>query len=110
MNIAADLVWYIHVFIVILVAGVPFLGNQKMLALYKLLVPFLFFHWATNNDTCALTTLEQYLRGCDKKESFLQQILGPIYILPMDSIGHLSKLVVLLLFYYVMYKTNSFEF
>lgn len=108
MKLIADLIWYLHVMVVFLIAGVPFLGTPKMLSIYKLIIPFLFFHWATNSDTCALTKLEQYFRGCRKKEAFLQKLLEPIYILPMDSFGHMTKLIVLMLFYYVMFKTRAF--
>ena len=110
MSFAADIIWYLHVGVVFLIAGVPFFGTPHMLSIYKLVIPFLFFHWATNNDTCVLTKIEQLLRKCPQKEAFLQKFLEPIYILPMDTFGHVTKLIVLLLFYYVMFKTRAFVY
>ena len=37
---------------------VPFMKNKQNLEFYSLLVPFIFFHWSVNDDTCALTQME----------------------------------------------------
>lgn len=77
-NIAADIVYIIHVLVVLFMVCAPFMGNNERF-LFILTVPFLFFHWIINDDTCALTMIECFLRGVPKDQSFLQRIVGPVY-------------------------------
>jgi hypothetical protein len=83
-ELVANIIWLIHVLVVILMVLVPLFGNKKYVSMYILIVPFLFFHWATNDDTCFLTILERKLRNVEKKDAFLQKLISPIYLLPND--------------------------
>jgi hypothetical protein len=49
---------------------VPFMKNKQNLEFYSILVPFIFFHWSVNDDTCALTQMEMVVTGNKKEESF----------------------------------------
>ena len=104
----AKIVRIIHIIVVILILYIPFTKNEKYLDFYIIVVPFLFFHWAVNDDTCVLTVIERRLRNADKKEdTFLHQIISPIYKLPNHQLGILSKTIVLCLYYYVLLKTKK---
>ena len=59
---------FIHLFHVALTAlgiVIPLFNDEKLLKMYSLAIPFLFLHWSMNDDTCALTVIEQIF----KKES-----------------------------------------
>ena len=78
----AALVRVLHVAIVVAFFYFPFSGDDTMLLLHAIAVPGMVFHWWMNNDTCALTLLEQYLTGKDKGETFFDMLFGSIYRIP----------------------------
>lgn len=58
----------------------PFSSNRQALVLHALVTPFLWVHWALNDDTCFLTLVEKRLRGVhDNNDSFMHQLVSPIY-------------------------------
>lgn len=79
--------------ILIFIAGVitPFIAKRPLLLAYSLLIPFIFFHWAINDDTCALTQLECLLTNEPKDKTFMGRLIGPIYNVSDDMIGKLTK-------------------
>ena len=81
----------IHAGIILLGIIIPFMKNRKLWMLYSLIIPFLFFHWAINDDTCFLTQLECYVTDEPKEKTFMGRLVGPIYNLPDDVVGKLLK-------------------
>lgn len=75
----ANLVWLLHMAFVLWVVIVPFTNNEPMLVLHLIVMPFLWFHWLVNNDTCALTLMERGLRGVSEQESFFHNLVSPVY-------------------------------
>jgi hypothetical protein len=76
------LLWLIRLLHLLLVAFVlsgPFLTFLPVLLLYLVLIPFIVVHWVTNNDTCALTVMEAYLRGVPDRNTFFYNLVSPIY-------------------------------
>ena len=70
----------IHLLFVLFVLVAPFSTNRKILDFYIVLIPFLFLHWITNNDTCAFTELEKFLTNKQKNEdTFIGSIVSPIF-------------------------------
>lgn len=84
-SIAALLVSVIHALFVGWMLLAPFCGRLEQLLLYVIIVPFLYCHWLLNNDHCALTLLEQWLRGVSAEESFIHKIVSPIYLFMSGS-------------------------
>lgn len=83
-EILANLIRIVHYLFVFWLATAPLWGeNSRMLAI--IVIPFLFFHWFVNDDTCALTIAECQLRGVPKVDSFMQQVVGPVYAREMTS-------------------------
>jgi hypothetical protein len=104
MNIP-DVVHYIHVSLLILGLIIPFVNDESMLSIYSFVIPFLFFHWSTNDDTCAITMLEQYLRGeTDKHKTFVGQVMTGVYVLPEDTLGRALKFIFFSLWMFVQYR------
>ena len=70
----------IHFFVLAFVALTPFFGDEYFLTLHLLIIPFIMLHWLTNQTVCALTELEKIVRGgCDAEDTIFGQIVNPIY-------------------------------
>lgn len=77
--IAADLVKVLHTAFVFLNVVAPFSTSQDLLRYHVVIMPFLYLHWITNDDTCALTLLETRLRGVPNHQSFFHSLVSPVY-------------------------------
>jgi len=88
---ADKIIFGIHVAVLIVGIVLPFVANRPFLLMYSLLVPFLFFHWAVNDDTCALTQFEMMLTKEPKHRTFMGRLMGPIYKVSDDELGKLTK-------------------
>jgi len=69
----------IHVLVRIFLVTTPFLGDEYMLSLHALTIPFVMLHWATNQTVCALTEMEKLVSGKKEDDTFFGQIFTPIY-------------------------------
>lgn len=88
-----NIIFFIHVLILVAGIVVPTLVKDvRWLEMYSLFVPFVFFHWITNDDTCCLTQLEIYFTGQDKAKTFMSRVLDPVYNVSDDASGRLIKL------------------
>lgn len=76
---AADVIKILHAAFAFLNVMAPFSDSQDLLRYHAVVMPFLFLHWITNDDTCALTLLETRLRGIPKRQSFFHNLVGPVY-------------------------------
>lgn len=88
----------------------PFFGPPILLKMFSLIVPFLFLHWSLNDDTCALTAMEQTLTGYEKHETFTGQLMKGIYIIPDNDYGKLSKILFFVLWGITQYRLGHLEF
>ena len=88
---------------------VPFMKNQQNLEFYSLLVPFIFFHWSVNDDTCALTQAEMYVTGQQKEETFMHRVVSPIYKMEDNDINNLTKTIFFFLWTLVQYRLGRFD-
>ena len=88
MNVAADVVRFIHILVVLFVILVPF--SRKffppqskypgfLLLMGAILIFWLIIHWILNDSTCCLTVLESHLRGIPMNDTFMYSILDPVY-------------------------------
>ena len=86
-----NIIFYIHLFFFVAIFVIPFTNNPQNLEFYSLLVPFLFFHWSVNDDTCALTQAEMLITGQKKEETFVGRVVGPIYNMDDTDANNLVK-------------------
>jgi hypothetical protein len=101
----ASVVHYVHLALLLLGIFIPFTNNKSWLVIYSFCIPFLFFHWSTNDDTCAITLAEQYIRGeSDKHKTFVGQVMNGVYILPEDQMGKALKFIFFSLWLFVQYR------
>lgn len=89
----ANLIWVLHMFFIVWFLVTPFTNNKPMLALHFVGGASLFVHWALNQDTCAMTLLEQKLRGVECQETFFHNLVSPIYKISDDQMRPLVWIV-----------------
>ena len=76
----AGIIQIIHILVRIFILLTPFCGDEYLLSLHFLIIPFIMLHWITNQTVCALTELERLARGgCESKDTFFGQVMEPIY-------------------------------
>jgi len=88
---------------------VPFMKNKQNLEFYSLLVPFIFFHWSVNDDTCALTQMEMAVTGNGKDETFFGRVMGPIYKMDDTESNNFLKSIFFFLWLLVQYRLNRID-
>ena len=111
MNV--NVVFWIHLVLFLGVLVVPFLPlktQRHNLEFYSLLVPFLFFHWSVNDDTCFLTEIEKRVTGkTESKETFFGRIVSPIYKMEDTEANNMLKTVLFTLWFMVQYRLGRFS-
>ena len=88
---------------------VPFMKNKQNLEFYSLLVPFIFFHWSVNDDTCALTQMEMYVTGNSKDDTFFGRVVGPIYKMDDNEANNLLKSLLFGLWLLVQFRLGRID-
>jgi hypothetical protein len=85
------LIMFCHILVISFVVLVPFLNNNYLLLLHSIFIPFMILHWVLNDNTCALTLAEQYVREqltgkpMNKDECFMSHLINPIYDFKADN-------------------------
>lgn len=76
----------VHLFFILFIISTPFTNSTILLLLHFMIVPFLMLHWVLNNDMCAVTEVEKFVRqqiAGDRRieyhECFSYKIVGPVY-------------------------------
>jgi len=83
--------------------------NKKNLEFYSLLVPFIFYHWSVNDDTCALTQMEMMVTGNEKEETFFGRIMGPIYKMDDTDANNFLKTLLFSLWMIVQFRLGRID-
>jgi hypothetical protein len=83
--------------------------NKKNLEFYSLLVPFIFYHWSVNDDTCALTQVEMMVTGNEKEETFFGRIMGPIYKMDDTDANNFLKTLLFSLWMLVQFRLGRID-
>ena len=102
--LVAFMVWALHLAFVAFMVWAPFSGNETAVALHFVSTPFLWLHWALNDDTCALTLMERGLRGVPSEESFFHNLVSPIYKIQDSDVRSLSWIISILLWLVTLSK------
>ena len=75
-----DIVKLIHSMFITFVIFAPFINDCHCLVSHAIIIPFLFGHWITNNDTCLLTEMEKaFTSKTQNDQTFIGSIVGPVY-------------------------------
>jgi len=106
----ADIIALLHFALVCVIVYAPFAKDKRFAVFYILIMPFLFWHWSINDDTCALTELEYRVRGIEKKESFFHKLISPVYKMEENDVNRMAKTIMMFLLYVSMYRIGLFRF
>jgi hypothetical protein len=87
----------------------PFTNIKHYLEFYSIMVPFLFFHWSVNDDTCALTLMEQKITGKNKDETFFGRVMGGIYKMEDNDANKFFKSLLFFLWMFVQFRLGRFD-
>jgi len=104
-----NIIFFMHVVFLLAILIVPFTNNRKNLEFYSMLIPFLFYHWSVNDDTCALTQAEMFMTGKHKDETFMGRLVGPIYKMEDNEVNKLTKTLFFALWAFVQYRLGHFK-
>jgi len=69
----------VHFLMIAFVVLCPFVGDLSILPAHIAFTGLMMGHWLTNNNTCAWTMLEMYLRGVKDEESFIFNFVYPFF-------------------------------
>ena len=105
-----NIIFFIHLIFLVAILVVPFTNDIRNLEFYSILIPFLFYHWSVNDDTCALTQAEMYVTGQQKEETFMHRVVSPIYKMEDNEVNNLTKTVFFALWALVQYRLGRFDF
>ena len=82
----ADVISFIHGWILSFVVLVPFIGEMYLVAVNLVFMFGIMFHWYLNSNICALTVMEKLIRGVSEdNETFFGQIFGKVYSVANDA-------------------------
>ena len=78
------LIQVLHTLFILFVILAPISNNNYILFLHSIMVPFLWLHWCTNSNVCALTVVEKLVRKKlyndeDDEECFTCKLIEPVY-------------------------------
>ncbi len=74
-----------HILFVLFVVVTPFINSNYLLLLHSIMIPFIIFHWITNNNICVLTIIEKnikkklYKEDYKEDECFTCRLIEPVY-------------------------------
>src|SRR6056300_1936051 len=104
-----NIIFFIHLVLFIATLVIPFLKNTQLLEMYSMLIPFIFYQWSVNDDTCALTQMEMFMTGKHKDETFMGRLVGPIYKMEDNEVNKLTKTLFFALWAFVQYRLGHFK-
>ncbi len=104
-----NIIFLIHLGFLLWILVTPFMNDRKQLEFYSMVIPFIFYHWSVNDDTCALTQAEMYVTGRDKDQTFMGRVVGPIYKMEENDVNRLTKTLFFMLWSFVQYRLGHFD-
>ena len=104
-----NIIFFVHLVFFVTMLVIPFTNNKQNLEFYSLLVPFIFFHWSVNDDTCALIQLEMAITGEEKDNTFFGKVMGPIYVMDDTDANNLLKSGLFFLWLVVQFRLQRID-
>lgn len=97
----------IHLFVGLAALIVPFTSPNVYLLLYIITVPFVMLHWIIQDNTCAITKMEKFIRQkiFNSKKCITCEIIEPIYDFPKNNkYNGLAYIILISLLIFVIIK------
>ena len=98
-SFSANVVRLLHILLIMFIVVVPFIirVHWTFLLLHASASILLLLHWFAHEDTCALTYLESYLRGVPVKQSFMYDLVSPVYKIEDAQLKKLVSIATIIL-------------
>ena len=108
-GVMANIIWVLHMLLIVWLVYTPLFSTMEpMLVLHLFMVPFIAFHWILHDDTCALTLIEQKLRGLDpmecKDKSFFFNLVSPVYKIENETVSKVAWVAAVLLWLITVHR------
>jgi hypothetical protein len=103
-SVGAIIIQILHCILILWVLLGWLADDPFLLLVYFMTLVTLQFHWILNNDMCCLTLTEKWLFGRSDDESFMHQLISPVYKISDRQLAYLSKWVVNILIVVVLIK------
>ena len=104
-----NIIFALHAVFLLFLIIIPFMNNERLLNTYSLLIPFIFYHWSVNDDTCAMTQLETYVTGKNKDETFFHRLVSPVYKMDDTAANNLLKSLLFFLWMFAQFRLERFK-
>lgn len=77
----------LHIIFILFIFIAPFTNSNYLLLLHAIICPFIMIHWLLNDNTCALTLMEKFIRQqmngnkqpLKDEDCFTCRIIDPVY-------------------------------
>jgi uncharacterized membrane protein len=100
----ANIIHCFHILIVLFILIIPFTNMIGLLVVHVAFSLCLLVHWHTNENICALSVLEAYVRGVDRQTTFTHSFIAPIYDISSSNWSHICIILTIVLMYISFYK------
>lgn len=92
----ANIIAVLH-FLFICFISLGWLSNKPIILIaHAFICFFLMVHWLTKSDMCALTLLESYFRDIPHDDTFMKQLVSPLYVITNKQCEIISWIVVII--------------
>ena len=104
-----NIIFALHALLLLFLIIIPFVNDERLLQMYSILIPFIFYHWSVNDDTCAMTQLETYMTGKNKDDTFFHRLVSPVYKMDNTAANNLLKSTLFFLWMFTQYRLERFK-
>jgi len=104
-----NIIFWIHFCFLLWILVTPFMNDRRQLEFYGMIIPFIFYHWSVNDDTCAMTQLEMMLTNQEKEKTFMHRVVSPIYVMEENDVNKITKTVFFTLWAFGQYRLGHFS-
>ena len=104
-----NIIFALHALLLLFLIIIPFVNDERLLQMYSILIPFIFYHWSVNDDTCAMTQLETYVTGKNKNDTFFHRLVSPVYKMDDTAANNLLKSTLFFLWMFTQYRLERFK-
>ncbi|AGE56304.1 hypothetical protein PBCVNEJV1_458L [Paramecium bursaria Chlorella virus NE-JV-1] len=98
----------LHFLVLLWALIAPF--TKEIRVSYVILMPVIMFHWIILDDSCALTLLENHIRGTTTEESFVHALVSKIYNIPDGILGSLMWTYAIMTWLYAVSQITKEDF
>lgn len=106
-NLTGSIIRLIHIVLIMFILLGIFFEKKELVRIHAAILLSIMVHWILNNNSCFLTVLEKKIYGIENnEETFIYQIVSPIYTVNDDEISKLVYLFTFFIYSYSVYKLN----